>query len=57
MELSTLPETIFHSPNELETLLLSGNLLHTVPDALKYAKNLKKLVLDENPLGDFENGK
>ncbi|XP_075166203.1 tsukushi [Haematobia irritans] len=56
MEISALPETIFHSPNELETLLLSGNLFHEVPAALKWAKHLKKLVLDENPLGDFVKG-
>uniref|UniRef100_A0A1I8PJH9 LRRCT domain-containing protein n=1 Tax=Stomoxys calcitrans TaxID=35570 RepID=A0A1I8PJH9_STOCA len=56
MEISVLPETIFHSPNELETLILSGNLFHEVPKAFKWTKNLKKLVLDENPLGDFVKG-
>lgn len=57
MELSALPDTIFHSPKDLETLLLSGNLFHEIPAALNRAKNLKKLVLDENPLGDFVQGK
>ncbi|XP_061402928.1 leucine-rich repeat neuronal protein 1-like [Musca vetustissima] len=56
MELTDLPETIFHSPNKLETLLLSGNLLRQVPVALKWVKNLKKLVLDENLFGDFVQG-
>lgn len=57
MELSDLPETIFHSPNKLETLLLSGNLFREIPVALKWVKNLKKLVLDENLFGDIVKGK
>ncbi|XP_058980989.1 leucine-rich repeat neuronal protein 1 [Musca domestica] len=56
MELSDLPETIFHSPNKLETLLLSGNLFREIPVALKWVKNLKKLVLDENLFGDIVKG-
>lgn len=57
MELSDLPETTFHSPNKLETLLLSGNLFREIPVALKWVKNLKKLVLDENLFGDIVKGK
>lgn len=57
MELSELPNTIFHSPIELETLILTGNLFHTLPAALTHTKHLKKLVLDENPFTDFDNGK
>lgn len=57
MELSDLPETLFHTPKELETLILTGNLFKTLPTALTLAKHLKKLVLDENPLGDFDKSK
>ncbi|XP_070067034.1 leucine-rich repeat neuronal protein 1 isoform X3 [Drosophila virilis] len=54
MELKTLPETIFHGPRGLETLIASGNLFNQVPKALSYAKNLKRLVLDENPITNLE---
>lgn len=54
MELKTLPETILHGPRDLETLIASGNLFEEVPKALVYAKNLKTLVLDENPIHNLE---
>lgn len=57
MELKTLPETIFHGPRGLETLIASGNLFNQVPKALSYAKNLKRLVLDENPITNLEGEK
>ncbi|XP_017858004.1 PREDICTED: leucine-rich repeat-containing protein 15 [Drosophila arizonae] len=54
MELSTLPDTILHGPRDLDTLILSGNLFKQVPKALSFSKNLKRLVLDENPIGNLE---
>ncbi|TMW46718.1 hypothetical protein DOY81_008199 [Sarcophaga bullata] len=54
MELSTIPDTMFHTPIELETLILTGNLFQTIPAALEKTMRLKKLVLDENPLKNFE---
>ena len=57
MELSTIPDTMFHSPIELETLILTGNLFQTLPTALEKTRRLKKLVLDENPLKNFEKDK
>lgn len=50
MELTTLPEHIFHTPPHLSDLYLSGNLFETIPDALMYAANLKFLDFDENPM-------
>lgn len=50
LELTELPETIFHSPRELNTLNLTGNLLTTVPKALKFAINLHFLYLDDNDI-------
>ncbi|EDV98840.1 GH13381 [Drosophila grimshawi] len=54
MELKTLPETIFHGPRDLETLIVSGNLFFELPNALSYAKNLKHLNLDDNPIKNLE---
>ncbi|XP_062136128.1 LOW QUALITY PROTEIN: leucine-rich repeat transmembrane neuronal protein 3 [Drosophila sulfurigaster albostrigata] len=54
MELKTLPETIFHGPQDLDTLIVSGNLFDKIPKAFDYADNLKRLVLDENPIGNLE---
>ncbi|KAM8715419.1 hypothetical protein ACLKA7_002468 [Drosophila subpalustris] len=54
MELSALPETILHAPRDLETLIASGNLFDKLPKALKFATNLKTLVLDENPITNLE---
>uniref|UniRef100_U5EN60 Putative integral to membrane n=1 Tax=Corethrella appendiculata TaxID=1370023 RepID=U5EN60_9DIPT len=53
MELSKLPEHIFHSPSGLQVLNLTGNLLTEVPNSLSYARNLKQLILDENPMRNF----
>lgn len=50
MELLEIPKRIFHSPQGLHYLNLTGNLLTTVPEALDYAINLKWLSLDENPI-------
>lgn len=57
MELSKLPEHIFHTPRKLVTLNLAGNLLKTLPDALTYAINLETLTLDENPMENLEGEK
>lgn len=57
MELKTLPETILHGPRDLDTLIASGNLFEKLPQALKYATNLKTLVLDENPITNLEGDK
>ncbi|XP_034491036.1 leucine-rich repeat neuronal protein 1 [Drosophila innubila] len=54
MELKTLPDTILHGPRDLDTLIASGNLFDKLPKALMYAKNLKTLVLDENPITNLE---
>lgn len=53
MELSSLPEDIFHPLRALKVLKLEGNLFKTIPTALKYAINLRELSLDENPIGDL----
>ena len=53
MELSSLPEPIFHTLRALKVLKLEGNLFKTIPEALKYAINLRELSLDENPIGDL----
>lgn len=53
MELSSLPEDVFHPLRALKVLKLEGNLFRTVPQALKHAVNLMELSLDENPIGDL----
>lgn len=50
MELLELPKRIFHTPQGLQYLNLTGNLLTTIPEALEYAINLKWLSMDENPM-------
>ncbi|XP_033150555.1 leucine-rich repeat-containing protein 15-like, partial [Drosophila busckii] len=54
MKVMTLPETIFHGPQKLEDLIASGNLFIELPKALSFAVNLKRLVLDENPIQNLE---
>lgn len=54
MELASLPDYILHTPQDLETLNLTGNLFTSIPPSLSYATNLKYLSLDENPLKDIE---
>lgn len=53
MELSSLPEPMFHSLRALKVLNLAGNLFTKIPEALKYAVNVRELSLDENPIGDL----
>lgn len=53
MELSSLPEDIFHPLRALKVLKLNGNLFKMIPQALKYAINVKELSLDDNPIGDL----
>lgn len=53
MELSSLPEEIFHPLQALKVLKLEGNLFRTIPKALNYAKNVRELSLCENPIGDL----
>ncbi|KAH8281839.1 hypothetical protein KR054_003193, partial [Drosophila jambulina] len=50
LEIEDLPETVLHGPRDLDDLIASGNLFRQLPEALKYAKNLERLVLDENPI-------
>jgi len=49
-ELTEIPLTLFHTPRELRTLNLTGNLLTKVPEALTLAVNLETLFLDENDI-------
>jgi Leucine-rich repeat (LRR) protein len=53
MELNSLPEPIFHSLRALKVLNLAGNLFTKIPEALKYAVNVRELSLDENPIHDL----
>lgn len=53
MELSSLPVDVFHPLRALKVLKLDGNLFKTIPEALKYAQNVRELTLDENPIGDL----
>lgn len=57
MELTVLPEHIFHAPRKLESLNLTGNLFKILPQALQYAVNLVELNLDENLMEDFSRNK
>lgn len=57
MELTTLPEHIFHTPRKLDTLNLTGNLFKIIPDALQYAINLVELNMDENIIEEFSRNK
>lgn len=52
MELTELPLEVFHPLRALQVLKLDGNILKTIPGALKYA-TVKELSLDENPIGDL----
>lgn len=52
-ELSELPDDIFHPLRALKTLNLGGNLFKSIPKALKYARNVREVVLDENPIEDL----
>lgn len=52
-----LPDTILHSAKGLQTLDLSGNDFKELPKALNYAKHLRTLFLNNNPLHDLENEK
>lgn len=53
MELTSLPEDIFHPLRALKVLKLEGNLFKTIPQALSVAVSVKELSLDENPIGDL----
>lgn len=57
MEIDSLPDTIFHGPSELDTLIASGNLFREIPKALSYAKKLQRLVIDENLFVTLEGEK
>ncbi|XP_053679676.1 leucine-rich repeat neuronal protein 3-like isoform X2 [Anopheles nili] len=50
MELEDIPKYLLHTPKGLRVLNLTGNLLHSVPNALSYATGLNWLSLDENPI-------
>lgn len=53
MELSSLPDDVFHPLRSLKVLKLDGNLFKTIPQALQYAINLRELSLNENPIVDL----
>lgn len=57
MELSELPDSLFHGPRDLETIIFTGNLFKELPDDLHLAPNLRELVLDENPIGNLTGEK
>lgn len=50
MELSALPENLFHGPRQLKVLNISGNLFETLPETLKDAINLEELNLNDNTI-------
>lgn len=54
MELKDLPDHLLHAPRDLETLILTGNLLDEIPDGIDLGVNLKSLTLDENLIGNLE---
>ncbi|XP_035903395.1 leucine-rich repeat neuronal protein 3-like isoform X1 [Anopheles stephensi] len=56
MELEDIPKYLFHTPQRLQYLNLTGNLLQIVPPALTYAKGLKWLSVDENPISSIVVG-
>lgn len=53
MELSSLPKETFHPLRALKVLKLDGNLFKIIPDALRYAINVRELSLNENPILDL----
>lgn len=54
LELTKLPEDVFHAVRTLESLNLARNGLHHIPEALGDCINLKELNLDENPLNNLD---
>jgi Leucine-rich repeat (LRR) protein len=52
-ELTDLPTDIFHPLRALKTLKLEGNLFRNIPKALAYAKNVREVALDDNPIEDI----
>lgn len=50
MEIEEMPDTIFNTNRNLKVLRLTGNLFRTVPKALRFAKSVEELSLDQNPL-------
>lgn len=57
MEIESMPETLFVNNVNLRTLNLAGNLLATVPIALKHAKGVTKLNLDKNPIAVIDRSR
>ncbi|XP_049298822.1 leucine-rich repeat neuronal protein 3 [Anopheles funestus] len=56
MELEEIPKYLFHTPTGLQYLNLTGNLFPAIPPALSYAKGLRWLSLDENPIDSIVVG-
>lgn len=54
-ELRELPAEIFHPLKALRVIDLQGNLFERIPTkALLYARNVRELSLDDNPIGDLD---
>lgn len=57
MDLESLPKNLLHTPKDLKTLNLTGNLFTKLPEGLRYAQSLTYLNLNENPIISIEGGK
>uniref|UniRef100_A0A6M2DWJ4 Putative leucine-rich repeat neuronal protein 3 n=1 Tax=Xenopsylla cheopis TaxID=163159 RepID=A0A6M2DWJ4_XENCH len=56
MDLESLPKNLLHTPKDLKTLNLTGNLFTKLPEGLRYAQSLTYLNLNENPIISIEGG-
>ncbi|XP_038109180.1 leucine-rich repeat neuronal protein 1 [Culex quinquefasciatus] len=54
MELNSVPGGFLNAIGDLTHLNLTGNLLETIPEGLRFAQKLKWLSLDENPIGNIQ---
>uniref|UniRef100_A0A1Q3FN08 Putative leucine-rich transmembrane protein n=1 Tax=Culex tarsalis TaxID=7177 RepID=A0A1Q3FN08_CULTA len=54
MELNSIPGGFLNAIGDLTHLNLTGNLLETIPEGLRFAQKLKWLSLDENPIGNIQ---
>ncbi|XP_026477176.1 slit homolog 1 protein-like [Ctenocephalides felis] len=55
LDLETLPKNLLHTPKDLKTLNLTGNLFTKLPESLRYAQSLTWLNLNENPITSLES--
>lgn len=49
-QLEELPQYFLHTPQYLEKLDLSGNLLKKIPETFEDVRALKELILNGNPI-------